>query len=390
MECRLIHLQNTFLGYIKTGIPLIEWNGSQLIPTFSADDIGIYIIIPKLAHLLQISIETAISLFFYSLLLIPACIGMIGFLKYYKALPQKVIACIIILLLCRKAYSVGDVYLTYYACTVAVIPWALYFAQRQKTDFIFYFHMFMIGLYAGFLQFIRAYSSLGIILFSALLYALHMPSCSTWKSRSLLLVMLGLSIPYAYFSYQYNCSVHYMNNNTNIAHIGDNKHVFWHNIYLGFGLLKPGNSDNITYDDAYAFNKAQQVNNNLVLHDTKEYEAVIKQEVLNLLQHNIRFVLFTIFAKIGIMLLYLLQYANIGLIAAYLYRKSWKIELPFFICALYYMLFPILTMPTVTEYVLGFISCATLYGLVSINHVLEYFAVYKRGILARASKSAVA
>ena len=85
METRLLHLKQAFLGYQKTGIPLIDFDGQHLVPSLTSDDIGIYVIIPKIAHYFNASLDFAIPLFFYSIILIPAIIGIIGFFKYYTS-----------------------------------------------------------------------------------------------------------------------------------------------------------------------------------------------------------------------------------------------------------------------------------------------------------------
>ena len=77
----------------------------------------------------------------------------------------------------------------------------------------------------------------------------------------------------------------------------------------------------------------------------------------------------TFFAKIGILLMYLVIFANVGLVAAFFYPKPWQIECAFWGALATSSLFSILVLPTI-EYSLGFIAFATLYGIVSINYYL--------------------
>ena len=68
-------------------------------------------------------------------------------------------------------------------------------------------------------------------------------------------------------------------------------------------------------------------------------------------------------------MLFLIKYANIGLLAAFLYPKNRRLELAFFAALLFQTSFGIMVLPN-EWYLLGFISFATLYGVVSINEAI--------------------
>ncbi len=165
-------------------------------------------------------------------------------------------------------------------------------------------------------------------------------------------------------------SVNYAKQHLPEVSVGQKAHVFWHNIYIGFGFLQQGNPDNITYDDSEGEKKVKKIVPGLTIENTKEYEHILKNEVINLIKNHWQFFIFTLFAKIGILLLFFLEYANFGIIASLLYPKPWHLEIPFFIGLGFYSIFPVLVIP-LREYALGFISFATIYGIVSINYALE-------------------
>ena len=371
MSCRLIALKNIFLGYQKTGIPLIEFDGTKLTPSFPSDDIGIYVLIPKIATLFNLNIEQAINFFFYSILFVPPLIGIIGFLLYYQSTLQRIIAVGAMLLLTRQAYALGDVYLAYFACVTALVPWSLYFYKRKKYDRSLLLYLFFAGIWIGFFNYIRTYSGIGVGLFILTLFSLKYKAQWLKKISFTGIMFLGIAVPYIFFSNAYNTYKTYAQEQLVGFSIGEKNHVFWHNIYIGFGFLKYGNPDDITYDDNFGTKTVQNKVPGITLKgNTPEYERTLKNEVLNLFKNHLQFVLFTLFAKIGILLFYLIKFANIGLLAAFFYRKPWQLELPFWIGMSFYSLFSILTMPFM-EYALGFISLAALYGIISINYALN-------------------
>ncbi len=372
MQCRLIHLKNTLLGYQKTGISLIEFNGKEFSPCFTEDDIGIYVIIPKIANFFNLSINQAINSFFYALIFIPLLVGTLGFFFYYKSNLQRAIATISLLLLARQACFLGDVYLSYYACVVTIVPWSLYFWKQKKYTDNFLLFSFAVGIIVGFFQYIRAYSGIGTILFFFILFSNYLFSKNNKAIKSICLLALGLALPVLYFNRIHTSSLNYLKSNLSHTVQIQKNHLFWHPVYLGFGFLKTLNSNNIEWSDEFGYKKVNEKNPGITIKNTLEYEEVLKNEVYNLFKNHFQFVLFTIFAKIGIMLFYLVKYANFGLIIALFYRKPWPLELAFWIGMGFYAIFPILAIPIFIEYALGFISVATLYGIVSINYALEH------------------
>lgn len=378
-------MKQTFQGLLKTGIPLIEYDGTKLLPTFTSDDIGIYIIIPKLSYWFNISIEQASHLFFYGILLLPCLIGVLGFLYYYQKISTKIISSFALILLMRQAYSVGDVYLSYYACVTALVPWSFYFSTKQYSKKTLLF-MFLAGLGISFFHYIRAYSGLGVLFFMIALFVLQQNYTKKELLFSVLAFVAGIYVPVRYFSYNYHQSVAYAQEHLKDVDIGENKHVFWHSIYIGFGFLQEKNPDNIKYDDSIGIKKVQSINPSIKSINI-EYEKTLKHEVINLIKNHWEFFIFTIFAKIGVLFWYLILFANIGLIAALFYRKPLYLEYSFFLAFIVYSIFPILAIP-IKEYSLGFISLAALYGVISINYAIEYTSFSLSSLFCSISKKA--
>lgn len=367
MGCRLINLQETLAGYLQTGVPFIAAKGSYLAQPLTGDDIGIYILIPKIAHLFNLSIERAITLFFSGVLLAPLFIGIIGFCFLYRNWAQRCISIVGLLLLARFAYAIGDVYLAFYACAISIIPWCLYIYSnrvgRAKLALLGAFTGFLVGCF----HFIRAFSGFGPLLFCLIILVTGL---YTKKEKILFLLVLfgAFTIPYFYFHHSYRQSVNYLET-MGLKNNVEQKHVFWHQVYIGFGLINFKNEENISYDDAVAANKVKSIDNSIG-YCSAQYEETLKNEVFKLIKSNWSFLLLTFFAKLGIMIYFLLKFANFGIFAAWIYRKPLIIDYAFLVALFWNSMFCFIAIP-ISEYALGFISCAVLWGIISINVALE-------------------
>jgi hypothetical protein len=372
MGCRLLNLEAVYLGYLKTGIPLIAFDGEKCTQPITGDDIGIYILIPKLAKLFNLSLSSAINLFFLVLLFVPLIIGVIAFFLLYKNWLQRFVSLMGLLLLTRFAYAIGDVYLASSAAVICIIPWCLYMYQQKNL----WAHLFVVvsGIIAGFCHYVRAYSGVAPLIF-VLVLVFSKKNCSIWmKFVTVPLLLLGFSINSFYFKHEFNRSAKYAKEQLRLPHVIYDKHVFWHQMYIGLGLLNMKNHEDIRYDDSVASTKVKSLDEN-VLYCSNEYEKTLREEFFRLIFEQKTFLILTLFAKLGILFYFLIKFANVGLIAAIVCRKSIVIDLAFIGALFFNSLFCLAAIP-LHEYALGFISCAALWGIVSINHVLASEAVY--------------
>ncbi|MEX0940391.1 MAG: hypothetical protein WDZ41_03455 [Candidatus Babeliales bacterium] len=369
MDCRLVHILQTYAGYQKTGVSLIEFDGASLLPFSAADDIGIYIFIPKLASLLQIPIQQTINLFFYGLVSAAWLIGLVGFFFYYQTLLPRLISFVGLTLICLFSLTIGDTYLFYTICPVALIPWSLYFSTKKMSP-VSYLFFFLAGITIMFSHYARAHAGLASLFFISWLLITQKKYSLKKKTITLCLLLLGLYLPVIYVNYTYkNYNSFLKQNNITDPFIGITNHMLWHPIYAGLGFLSFKNTDNIRWGDSFAAQKAQSINPN-AHYNTPAYEKVLKNEIIKLIKTNPTFIIATIFAKLGILLLYLVIFANIGLIVAFFYPKPWQIETAFWGAFVLSSAFPLLVLP-ITEYSLGFITFAALYGITSINKLLS-------------------
>jgi len=374
MASRYEHLSNIFEGYKLTGVPFIEYDGTQLLPCRTLDDMGIYNVIPTLAYHLGISIDQAIVLFFTTLSWLAVIISITGFWFLYKNYLERCIAsCTVTLLTLMVCSYTLDVYRAYVAIAIAVVPWCLYFIQKKYTSTFFYVFCFLAGLGIGFSHYIRSHSGTAVFLFITILILTHKRLNKKKKCTLMMSLCLGILIPVIYFKHIYSNYVHYSKQHFPEYLIDEGQHVFWHPVYLGFGFLN--NDFGIRFDDSVAVKKARSIKPDIA-YPSPESEEILKQEVVTLFKHRIFFFLLTIWAKIGVLLFFLLLFANIGLPLAFIYPKGLAIDAAFFLALSFSGLFIILVVPAF-GYCLGFITFSTLYGIVSINYALEHCGLTK-------------
>ncbi len=373
MADRLRYLQQIIDGFLQTKTPLLLFDGKSLFPFFTFDDIGIYVFIPQLVRFFGITLDQAINIFFYGFLTSSFLLGLIGFLLLYKSAITKFIATTGLLLLFYFVikFEITDVYLAYLASAVSIIPLSLYFTMNNTKSILFYFFTIFSGLIVGTSHYIRAYSGLAPLIFLIILLIFNSTINGMKKFLLLICIVLGMTGPYYYFN-----QIIHQNKQFAEQHFPDSnqiihQHVFWHPIYLGFGFLNCMNEDNIQYKDSFGLEKAKKHNPAISFEKTKEYEEIIKNETFLLWKKQPWFVLFTIFAKIGVLLFFFLLFSNFGSIAAFCFPKPWYIEVAFLASFGINALFPLLAVPYIA-YSIGFIAVATLYGIVSINHAISF------------------
>lgn len=372
MGCRLLGLQHIIDGYIKTGVPLIGFDGSNIVPFLVGDDIGMYVFVPQIVRLFSLTLQQALNLFFYSIMGGSFALAFIGFFLLYTTLATRVTAFtgLSFLLYFVLKFHIQDVYLAYLAGSLTTIPLFLYFLTKKRESLGFYYFMIASGSAASALHYIRAHSALGALLFMVTLILTQ--QFISYKKKMLLLgcLALGLALPIAYFKSVIHTYETYAHKEIHNFNEFPTRHPFWHTIYLGFSFLNYSNEDNIRYDDEFAYARAQKLAPDIShTKDFDAYEKILKNETFSLWKKQPYFFVYTVFAKIGILFLFFLLFANLGLFTRFFWPQPWNLELAFLIGLGCYALFPLIALPDFT-YCTGFITLSTLYGITSINNFM--------------------
>ena len=104
---------------------------------------------------------------------------------------------------------------------------------------------------------------------------------------------------------------------------------------------------------------------------SQDYEDILRHEVFKLIQAHPLFTVQTMFAKLGVILFYLLLFGNVGLIAVALRKAEWPLQIAFGSAMIFNSLFGILATPDY-RYLAGFISFATLWGIITFDEAIGH------------------
>lgn len=346
--------------YKKYGTLLILKVGEHFYSCGSCDDPGYFLYIPLLSSFLKLSVMQSAQL-----LTIIISIGlfltfMFLSLTIQPSLKSGFLTGCITFLFCFKLSTIVDVYI---AQAAVFSPIALFFiGLYKKSRNWLYISSFLIGLIGQFGSLIRGYSIVPVLV----LWGIILFFCSVFSKKQKFIACILLIIGYCLVNFHY----HYSLNKRDAFLISqgasagqDSRHVFWHNMYIGLGFIS--NNYDIHWDDACADNAIKKIDPKCGV-GSDEGEAITKQLLLNLFKKDRHFVLTSLFARFGVVIMFfLLWFGWLGLLCSYFYLKPWYIELGF-IAALGVSALPgILTIPN-CQYLVGFITCTVLYTIYSI------------------------
>lgn len=366
MGSRYVDLRRSERGLSCTGVPLVAFDGLRFRAAGEADDPGIYYFVPELARAFHLRLETAADLMLIGTVLLGSCIGLLGFMKTAQSATGRRIGVIAFLLLTILELIAGDVYVMNAAPAVACVPWILYFASRKHLTKGAMVTFVLMGLTSQLADFVRAQAGTGLIIFTLVALA-GLYQMKPWSRLTLAALLLAGGAGVHMFCHQL-----YAQRNTFLAarfagYEPEQRHVFWHAVYLGLGYVQ--NSDVPAYRDEVAIAKVQLLEPT-AKYPSLEYEQVLKKETLALARRRPFLILESLLVKLAVVLLFCICAANVGLYAAIVSRKSIWCDLAFLGAVGFSALFGILVVPN-PKYLLGLITFAALYGVYSIQHATE-------------------
>ena len=363
MQCRYDALSQSIGGYAQTHIPLILDNGKELVPAVTADDIGIYCLIPKMCYHFGLSLDSAILWFFNFITFGSLAFGLFGFFLLYRSWIARIISwsglLFASLIVCK--YGFTDVYRAA-SIMLAIIPLSLYFLHKNTQSKWLPTFLFCTGMAAGFFNYIRGHSGTTALVF--VLGLLLLNSAFAWRKKAWLCLFVagGFVLPIIYFNHQYHLYKTYAQSHFPHQNLDSGVHVFWHQIYIGLGYLQ--NPYGFAYDDNVAIAKVHELNAKIA-YPSKESEHLLANELMHFTQQHPFFVIATVGAKMGILFLFFILYANIGIFAALWRRKRTIIDEAFFLLLLISALPGILAIPS-EQYSLAFIATAILFNIITV------------------------
>jgi hypothetical protein len=368
MPSRYSDLQKTIAGWETTGRSLIALENGRLVPAGFSDDPGIYALIPWLARTFHLDLSFSITAFFDSILLLGVLIGCIGVLLLSNSSLMRTLGIAVVLYSSVLAYRTGDVYLLEFSVPMSLVPLALFFVRRQRMESkAFVQFLFVGGLVAGVASLVRSSSSLPTIVFLVLLVLLM--AVKVLKKAILVALLLGAFVlPRLYFHHLVSERDSFLAAQNLATRTATSRHIFWHLAYLGMGFLSNPYAPGGICDDA-AKAKVHSVRPSAA-YLSPEYDRVLRQETIAFVQSHPTLAMFTVFAKLGIIVSLIAIFANIGLLGAIFYPKSLSIEVPFW-GALVMASAPLIVAAPIPLYSIGLVAWSVIYGFVSLNWAVE-------------------
>ena len=375
------HIDYAIQGYERTGVPLIYFNGKTLSPAGVTDEIGVYYFVPLVARLFDLNAQQAASILYYGIIIVAFTLGFAGVCSLFRSQVIRWLSLFGFIWLGFISIHSGAVYSVPPATVVAILPWFLYFSRKKQLTPLFLAIGFLSGVTIGFSHSFRVHGATGLVLFMGVAIAFLIQYPIKAKLKLATAIILGLLVPLIFYSQVSEKRDAYLEQQSITYQPPEQRNLFWHSIYIGFGYLD--NPLGIKYNDSSAINKVRSISPDTQMY-SKEYVEILKKEVFNLIGSHKGFVLQTVSAKTGIMLLFFMYSANLGLIAAYYYPKKRSLDAAFLIAILFSSIPGILVMPY-QSYILSFMALSLFYGLVSLDEAAERGALdrIKAGLLSR-------
>ena len=360
MGTRLNMLEEAYKGLETTGVSLVAYRDGKPYGAGFTDDIGTYAVIPKLAQWLELSIPQAINVFYYSVICVSLVIGLMGVYFLYENAKERIIAFFGVFAIALYSAKIGDVYVFAPCAAMSMVPWLLYAIRRPSNTKLFIWLAPIGGFLIGTLHFMRSHSGTAVALFMLVLLIFKYRGSVKDKTLVCCAMMGAMAIPVLAFGSLVRRSEHFIKTQDAQYESGLHKHPFWHSVYIGLGFVR--NPYVTDYKDEVAVAKVKSIDPS-VGYVTKEYEAILKREVLKI--RNFSFWITNFGAKTGVVLFYFLVFANAGLILR-MVRGGFDYDLPFLAALLFSALPGILVVPD-RDYLVGLNAFALLYNTMMVN-----------------------
>lgn len=366
MPTRYEMLLQAIDAFHKTHIHFLGKKGENYYPLWGGDDLGAIYFITKIAYFFNLSNDSAILVFYIAALFIAFFTSVIFFLKINKiTLLKKCYIISTISLLVLVSYNIGDVYIFYSVAPLLCVP--LFLMQKENLSYMNILFYIICGLLIGYSNYIRAHSGTAVFIF--IIFYLLLKKISFTKSLIIfILLFFGVFITKLHFNFTLKERDNFLKTRGIEVTIEKNKHVLWHNVFIGLGFIY--NKYNITPTDTCALEWVKKIDSSIA-YFSQEYESTLKKEFFRILRESIGFVLNSYFAKLGIIGAYLLLSLNFSLI--FIFRNSCKFFRNYrfyfpFLLAIGWGILPGLLFLPFNSYILGGITfCVLLSNFIIIN-----------------------
>ena len=339
MPCRLQGYKATLDGYTQTDKYLISYNdtcngGSNIFtPSGIADHLGSFLYIPFLSEKLAISIDITSNFFFIGYGLICFLIAMIFFNKVEMNFKNKIYGNLTIVALFLINIFISDTYSFYGLTSLALIPiWYSIFINdyASKTSNIIIYSI-ISGIFIAFSETVRGQSGLFIIICILIFYLFASKEKKLLKIISIFILIIPLIISKyffnsiiqernAFFDSKPKLLIELQERDIAVRNVRS----IWHNAYFGLGFLSIEKKDFPKNNDTYSIKKAKKLNPSIISF-TKEYENLLMKEYFKFIKDYPLYFIKSLFAKFGVIFMYILLFFNFGIFKLSKYKYDEKI-----------------------------------------------------------------
>jgi hypothetical protein len=356
---RRADLIETIAGYERSKTPLVAFDGKQFIPAGFSDDPGLYYIVPVLGRILHTNLGESITIFYLSLLGIAFAISALGFVMILSGWLNRIIAIGWLLVVAIVVFAIGDLYLVEFALPAVLVPWSLWwvYSGSRKSRVGFGLFLFTAGFLMAGAQLLRLTAGPPAIVFMATLLLLCLRASPKRKLAAFAILLAGFLIPRAYFDHLVSQRDQFLTIQSSSVPAGFSRHHFWHSAYMGLGFLRnayvQGSCDDFNKDKVRSISPS-------AAYLSADYDHVLKQETLAIVRRHPMLVLFSVGAKMGIILTVVLVFGNVGLL--FIRRRAVLLQVALWAPLLVSMI-PLLIVVPLKLYFVGVIAYSTMLGI---------------------------
>jgi hypothetical protein len=211
--------------------------------------------------------------------------------------------------------------------------------------------VFIAGLIFGLLDLTRPHASTAVVLF-LVLYILFLNKNFIKKFLIIVSLLLGIVFTNIFWNQTINEPRNEFLLKHNPSVVIQNKHPFWHSIYIGLGYIS--NPSVPEYRDEVGFKKVASIKEGVSICSIK-YENILKKETILFISENTRFFIYQLLIKVVVASILLLVFMTPFALYSLLHKISLKASIPFFIAVAFTYLPGVLVVPY-TYYLVGLLS----------------------------------